>query len=91
MSERRCDTVSLRVSAILDKHRRAQDLTIKALAEKADISPTHTGYALDGRTIRTSTLAKIAEALDCDLVLALRPRPKPVTVQVRTRAEYASY
>lgn len=77
---RRCDTVSVRVSAILDERRRAKDLTIKALAARADLARHATGYALDGRTMRTSTLAKLADALDCDLVVTLRPRLTPVTV-----------
>ena len=33
---RRCDTVSVRVSAILDERRRVKNLTIRALADRAD-------------------------------------------------------
>ncbi len=77
---RRCDTVSVRVSAILDERRRVKNLTIRALADRADLAPHATGYALDGRTMRTSTLAKLADALDCELVVTLRPRQTPASV-----------
>lgn len=69
---RRCDPLSIRVSALLDAERRKQDRTQKALAASAALSAQAVSMALDGRTVRTSTVLKIADALGVDVLVGLR-------------------
>lgn len=80
MGERRCDALSLRISEALDRERRIQGKTYKAMTATTGISPTSQTRILDGHTARTSTLALYADGLDCDIEVTLKPRPRRVVV-----------
>ncbi len=71
---KRCDTFSLAISDALDRRRRIVGTTQTALAQRAKLSRKSICMALDGHTVTTSTITKIADGLDCDLVVTLRPR-----------------
>ncbi len=83
MAVRRCDTLSLRISEALDRERRIQGKTYRAMTAATGISPAAQSGILDGHTARTSTLARYAEGLDCDIEVTIKPRPKrgPVLTQ----------
>lgn len=74
---KRCDSFSLAVSEHLDRRRRVIGTTQTTLAARAKLSRRAVGMALDGHTVHTSTIARIAESLDCDVIVTLRPRQKP--------------
>lgn len=71
---KRCDTFSLAISDQLDRRRRIAGTTQTRLAARAKLSRRAVSMALDGRTVLTSTIAQIADSLDCDLVITVRPR-----------------
>lgn len=73
---RRCDPLSLQLSDALDARRRQLDRTVADVAHAARLHRDSVGDALDGRTVRTSTLSKLLAALDCNLVVRLQPREK---------------
>lgn len=77
---KRCDAFSLLVSDALDRARRIAGTTQTTLATRAKLSRRAVGMALDGHTVHTSTIARIADGLDCDVVVTLRPRARARTL-----------
>jgi transcriptional regulator with XRE-family HTH domain len=67
-----------RIAEQVTEQRKARGLSQKELAEltgttQSAIARLESG----GRTPRIDTLLRIAEALDCELIVELRPRTKP--------------
>lgn len=71
---KRCDAVSLTISEVLDRRRRVLGLTQDALARRMGRDPGGLSLTLDGASARTSTYAKMLDALDIDLVVHVKPR-----------------
>ena len=70
MSDRRCDPLSMALSAQLDTHRRLQGKTYKAL----HLPPSTISKCLDGHSAYTSTFHKLADALDCTITVTVTRR-----------------
>lgn len=75
MSDRRCDALSLAMSEQLDAALRQRGVSVYRLARTADLAENTLAYALDGRTTRTMTLQKAADALGLRWVTRLEPIP----------------
>lgn len=75
MSDRRCDALSLAMSEQLDAALRERGVSVYRLARRADLAENTLAFALDGRTTRTMTLQKAAEALGLRWVTRLEPIP----------------
>lgn len=69
-----CDRVSLRVAEVLDRRRRLLDLSQAALATRLGVHRANLSRRLDGRTMTTATIDRMAEALECELVIQVRPK-----------------
>ena len=77
-----------RIAEQVTEQRKARGLSQKELAEltgttQSAIARLESG----GRPPRIDTLLRIAEALDCELIVELRPRTKPKETQVSTRVD----
>lgn len=69
-----CDKVSLRVAEVLDTRRRLLDMSQTALAKRLGIHPSLVSRRLDGRSMRTNFIARMEDALDCEIVVSVRPK-----------------
>ncbi len=72
MSDRRCDSLAMALSGLLDTQRRLQGVTYKRIG----LPPSTLSGALDGHTARTSTFVKLADALNCTIRVTLEPKPR---------------
>jgi transcriptional regulator with XRE-family HTH domain len=67
-----------RIAEQVTEQRRARGLSQKELAELTGTTPSAIArLESGGRPPRIDTLLRIAEALDCELIVELRPRTKP--------------
>ena len=67
-----------RIAERVAEQRRARDLSQAELAELTDTTQSAIArLESGGRPPRIDTLLRIAEALDCELILELRPRTRP--------------
>ena len=72
----RFDSLSIRLADVLDKRRRDLDYSQAKLSKLTDIGETQISRYMDGQTARTLAYARLADALDCDILITLRPRQK---------------
>lgn len=70
---RNCDSFSLLMSDILDRARRERGMTQATLAERAGIYQGNLSHLLDGSSARTSSYARVLDALGVEAVVTLRP------------------
>lgn len=80
---KRCDRISLAISDALDARRRALNLTQRALAERLGQTENTVSQQLDGRTMRTSTIAKYEAALHCRVTIDIQPTTPPLTTRIQ--------
>lgn len=67
-----------RIAAQVAEQRRARDLSQAELAELTGTTQSAIArLEAGGRPPRIDTLLRIAEALDCELIVELRPRTRP--------------
>jgi len=74
-----CDPLSLHIADALDRRRRLLGLSQKALAQRIGVTEGATSRRLDGHSMRTSTIHKLAAALDAELRVELVPRTQQAT------------
>ena len=71
---RRCDPLSLALSAAIDQRRRILGITQRSMAQTMARSQGRVSQLLDGCIVHTTPYSLAADALDCEIVVTVRPR-----------------
>ena len=71
---RHCDTLSLKLADAIDQRRREINQTQLRVSKAAGMTPSMVSRLMDGGTARTASYARLADAVDCDILITLRPR-----------------
>lgn len=70
----RFDSLSIKLADALDKRRSDLRYSQAKLSKLTQIGENQISRYMDGQTARTLAYARLAEALDCDILVTLKPR-----------------